>query len=123
MVLDKDATPTATDSGSVASPPHPRKRRRKITDPIPDTAPARNTRSTTRSQILETAVTPFTSTIPQPAPPPLTHVHSPARKPKKKIQNVVKPSSQVYRYLPQDMPDDLGGLMVGLSDLLVCQRG
>lgn len=107
MVLDKelaDASP-ATNS---------RKRRRKVTEHIPDTAPARHTRSATRSQTsLASTVTPtITRTTPQPAPPlPSMHSQAPVRK-TKKTQVVIKPASQVYRYLPRDMPEDLGGLPV-----------
>jgi len=126
MVLDKestDTTPTATDSGSVAPPSHPRKRRRKTTESIPDTAPARRTRSQTTA--TRTGLQPSPSSQPapsqpapsQPMPMPLPLVHSPARRTEraKKIQTVTKPASQVYRYLPREMPDDLGGLPVRLS--------
>lgn len=116
MVLDKastDTTPTATDSGSIAPSSHPRKRRRKTTESIPDTAPARGTRSQTTA--TRTGLQPSPSSQPapsQPMPVPLLLVHSPARRTKR---TVTKPASQVYRYLPRDMPDDLGGLPVRLS--------
>jgi hypothetical protein len=114
MVLDResaDARPTATDRGSVVPPPQPRKRRRKITEPTPD-APAHHTRSATGSQTTLAPTTTYFIPHLQPAPP-LPHVHPPVRKtPKKKIQAVTKPAAQVYRYLPRDMPNDLGGLPV-----------
>jgi len=110
MVLDQEPADTFPATNS-------RKRRKKTMEPIPDTTPARHTRSATRSQTsLASTVTP-TRTIPQPAPPLPSMPHSPAPKKKKtqKTRVVTKPASQVYRYLPQDIPDDLGGLPVCLS--------
>ena len=105
MILDREVTPTATNSGDAS---HPRKRRRKISVPIPDSVPARHTRS-------QTILTPTaTRTFPHPLPEHLPLVHPPA-KAKKKVQAVTKPANQVYRYLPRDMPDDLGGLPVRFS--------
>jgi len=120
-----DTAPIGT-SPTIILPSVPKKRRRKDTPPVPDTAPARNTRSYSRVSLATTLSIPGSRSSNDTAKaqqPPIQRTvikDRPTRQlPKSRKKPVTKPATQIYRVLPRDMPDDLGGLQVRYPILFI----